>query len=228
MTVLSEDVSSVASRINYIAEDERLVTICGDCREVFPLLQDDSIEAVITDPPYAREYQDLYEIIARYSREKLVRGGSLMAILPHYAIPEILPRVGKHLKWRWMDAMWQESGNHPRMAMGIEIMWKPIGWWVKGAWPSGRGFVRDGFSNEQPSNKIHKWEQSLDWALHCLKKVPKGRPVLDPLMGSGTVGVACAMTGRKFTGIEMDLESYEKAINRIKDTLLRETSIDLE
>lgn len=39
--------------------------------------------------------------------------------------------------------------------------------------------------------------------------------VLDPVMGSGTTGVACKNTNRNFVGIEMDEKYYNLAKNRI-------------
>lgn len=43
----------------------------------------------------------------------------------------------------------------------------------------------------------------------------EGDTVLDNTMGSGTTGVACANTGRKFIGIEMDAGYFEIAQKRI-------------
>lgn len=45
--------------------------------------------------------------------------------------------------------------------------------------------------------------------------VPVGATVLDPFMGSGTTGVACVRTGRKFIGIEIDPTYYAIAEKRI-------------
>ena len=187
----------------------------GDCLEVLPTLEAGSVDAVITDPPYERKYQGLYGATAKEAQRLLMRGGSYLVIIPHYAVPDIVASVGKCLKWRWLHSMWQGNGNHPRMAMGIEVMWKPIGWWVKESWPRGRGFVRDGFENDQPQQEIHPWEQGQSWADFCLKMVPDGGLVLDPLMGSGTTGVACVKTGRKFIGIEIDPAYFEIAKKRI-------------
>jgi site-specific DNA-methyltransferase (adenine-specific) len=39
--------------------------------------------------------------------------------------------------------------------------------------------------------------------------------ILDPFLGSGTTGVACVNTGRKFIGIEMDAKYFEIAKQRI-------------
>jgi len=43
----------------------------------------------------------------------------------------------------------------------------------------------------------------------------EGDTVLDFTMGSGSTGVACANTGRKFIGIEMDADFFQVATDRI-------------
>ena len=44
-----------------------------------------------------------------------------------------------------------------------------------------------------------------------------GQSVLDPFMGSGSTGVACAKLGRKFIGIELDSEYFDIACKRIEE-----------
>ena len=44
----------------------------------------------------------------------------------------------------------------------------------------------------------------------------EGEAVLDFTMGSGSTGVACANTGRKFIGIELDLNYFNIALDRIE------------
>jgi site-specific DNA-methyltransferase (adenine-specific) len=46
-----------------------------------------------------------------------------------------------------------------------------------------------------------------------------GETILDPFMGSGTTGVACAKLGRSFIGIEMEEKYFEIACQRIRDAL---------
>jgi site-specific DNA-methyltransferase (adenine-specific) len=43
-----------------------------------------------------------------------------------------------------------------------------------------------------------------------------GDTVLDPFMGSGTTGVACAQIGRKFIGIEIEPKYFDIACRRIE------------
>jgi site-specific DNA-methyltransferase (adenine-specific) len=56
---------------------------------------------------------------------------------------------------------------------------------------------------------------------HIISWSNTGDTVLDPFMGSGTTGVACVNTGRRFIGIELDKNYYEIACKRINDALRR-------
>jgi site-specific DNA-methyltransferase (adenine-specific) len=47
----------------------------------------------------------------------------------------------------------------------------------------------------------------------------EGETVMDFTCGSGTTGVACANTGRKFIGIELDLGYFNIALDRIEKAL---------
>jgi Putative RNA methylase family UPF0020 len=211
-------------------EADRVQIYHGDFRYPMPYDRNDpwlpraSYDAVITDPPYGKPYLNLWAPLARFSTQVLRRGGSLQAIMPHYAIPEVLALMSPYapyLKWRWMLGMWQAQGAHPRMAMGIEVLWKPIGWWVKDAWPSGRGFKRDGFESPAPAKTKHVWEQNAAWALYCLSFVPPGGGVIDPMVGSGTLAVEALALGYHVVGIDIDERACEVSTHRIQ-TLLQE------
>ena len=47
----------------------------------------------------------------------------------------------------------------------------------------------------------------------------EGELVLDNTMGSGSTGVACVNTNRKFIGIELDEKYYDISCKRIKDVI---------
>ena len=53
----------------------------------------------------------------------------------------------------------------------------------------------------------------LAWLVRLVSK--EGDTVLDPFMGSGTTGVACARLGRRFVGIELEPEYFRIAEARI-------------
>ena len=53
----------------------------------------------------------------------------------------------------------------------------------------------------------------MEW---CLSFAPEAQRVLDPFMGSGTTGVACANMGKTFYGIEREPKYFDIACKRIE------------
>jgi DNA modification methylase len=54
--------------------------------------------------------------------------------------------------------------------------------------------------------------------VRLVERMP-GKTVLDPFMGSGTTGVACVKTGRRFIGIEKEPKYFAIAKRRIEEAL---------
>jgi DNA modification methylase len=193
----------VPEEVAAVLEGERSwAVVRGDGQSLLRVLPSTCLDTVVTDPPYSRRYMSLYEELAATLPRTLKRGGSFLAIVPHSSLPHVLTSVGAYLKYRWTICMWQANGNHARLAMGIEVVWKPIVWWVNGTWPMGRGFIKDGFDNTPPEKAHHKWEQSLTWAEYCLRFVPKGGVILDPFCGAATTGVAAVRHGFRYIGVD--------------------------
>jgi site-specific DNA-methyltransferase (adenine-specific) len=55
----------------------------------------------------------------------------------------------------------------------------------------------------------------MEWILKYYSK--ENDTILDPTMGSGSMGVACKNMNRNFIGIEKDPEIYEGAVNRLEN-----------
>ena len=61
----------------------------------------------------------------------------------------------------------------------------------------------------------HPTQKPLALMAWCLDRASsQNRP--DPFMGSGTTGVACAQSGRAFTGIERERKYFDIACERIE------------
>lgn len=66
--------------------------------------------------------------------------------------------------------------------------------------------------------RVHPTQKPVALMEYLIKTYTnEGETILDNTMGSGTTGVACANTGRKFIGIEMDTGYYEIAEKRIAE-----------
>lgn len=71
--------------------------------------------------------------------------------------------------------------------------------------------------NERAHGK-HPTQKPLQLMSHFVKVLSNpGDTVLDPFMGSGSTGVAAAINGRKFIGVELDPGYYEIARARIAE-----------
>ena len=69
-----------------------------------------------------------------------------------------------------------------------------------------------------PRAHQHPTQKPVELAAHFIKLHTRpGDTVLDPFMGSGTTGVACAQTGRNFIGIEIDAGYFAIAQRRIAE-----------
>ena len=79
--------------------------------------------------------------------------------------------------------------------------------------------VRIPWTNFTASHKAetdHPCERPVTLYEWCIEYLPHVRTIIDPYMGSGSVGVACVRLSRKFTGIERDPRHFEAACERIR------------
>ena len=78
------------------------------------------------------------------------------------------------------------------------------------------------FSNANHQNQMHPTQKPVALLEYLVKTYTnEGDTVLDNCMGSGSTGVACVNTGRKFIGIELDKKYYDVACCRIADAQAR-------
>ena len=79
------------------------------------------------------------------------------------------------------------------------------------------------------SKRIHPTQKPVILLEYLIKTYTlEGETVLDFTMGSGSTGVACVNTNRKFIGIELDEKYFEIAKNRIEEAKNNKINIDIE
>ena len=77
---------------------------------------------------------------------------------------------------------------------------------------------RDLSMKAEERDRKHPNQKPLPLMQWCIERVSDpGDIILDPFMGSGTTGVACANLGRKFIGIEIEPKYFDIACRRIED-----------
>lgn len=84
------------------------------------------------------------------------------------------------------------------------------------------------FSNIIGKSAVHSTQKPVDLCEYLIKThSDEGDIVLDNTMGSGTTGVACINTNRKFIGIELDENYFNIAQNRIQQAICDKNDIPM-
>jgi 16S rRNA G966 N2-methylase RsmD len=189
----------------------------GDFRQLSKTIPNESIELIFTDPPYAAEYVPLYEDLAVIAHDVLKEGCSLLTYVGYYTIPKVIDIMeNAGLTYWWPIAVVLSGSFAKHYPKQVTIKWKPLLWFVKGDNLSTTDFLSDVIKSDTPTKIIHEWEQSMVEAEHIISRLTmEGQTVFDPMMGSGTAGIAAIQNNRKFMGIEIDSDKFEIANARI-------------
>lgn len=75
-----------------------------------------------------------------------------------------------------------------------------------------------GIHKHNHTDKIHPTQKPVDLYKFCLDKYAKqGDKILDTHLGSGSIAIACHDYGYELTCCELDVDYYNKAVERIKN-----------
>jgi hypothetical protein len=191
--------------------------LCGDLDEVHVDIPDASVDVIITDPPYPREYLYTFELLARVAQRILKPGGSLLTFVPHIYLPEILQTMGGYLRYHWVLAYVQPGASARVHGRNTLVGWKPIAWFTKGE-IGAHHYVYDVVYSEKRDKSHHVWGQSQGGIATLVERFSNvGETVCDPYMGGGTTAVAAVKLGRRFIGIDRDADAIEHTRRRLAE-----------
>lgn len=196
--------------------------ICGDAIGSMSRIPDNSVDFILTDPPYEEKYSYLWEPFAKESARVMKVGASLISLCGHYQVPFVVSVLGKHLRYWWILSM--EHTNLNRLpGKWVCVKHKPAVWYVKERRRPGDtecpvdSLVGGTIKQVRESKGQHEWGQPVPWFSHYVERLSRpGDVVLDPFMGSGTTGIAATQLGRQFIGIDNNAAYVEIARRRIE------------
>ena len=198
------------------SQQEGIQLYHGDFREVGQQIPDQSVDLIFTDPPYIDEDSlDLYQGLSELGNRVLKDGGSCLCYVTQTMLHQVLNVMSENLDYYWIISI-KHGGNNGRHGRGIFVEWKPILWFVKGKKKRSSDFVADFVYSTPPEKILHRWEQSTKEAEYYISHLSVvGDTVLDPMMGTGTTGVASLSCSRNFVGIEKEKKTFDIARGRI-------------
>lgn len=190
--------------------------LMGDCMAILPTLE--PVDAVVTDPPYGIGFAGQP---TRYQRANGMPPQAWDDSRPQAAIDQIIKRFRDAVIWGgnyfalppsrgWL--IWSKTGNAPSMA-DVEMAWTSINMNARSFEKS----VKSASLEKNLQTAAHPSQKPVALMEWCLGFLPDAETILDPFMGSGTTGVACAKLGRRFVGIEIDPGYFEIACRRIEE-----------
>jgi DNA modification methylase len=191
----------------------------GDCMELLPTIG--HVDAVVTDPPYGigadeaaahnkgkygwKYYGEtawdrappppvLFSALLACSDTQIIWGGNYFT--------DCLPPSMQWLIW--------DKGQTDFSLADFEIAWTSQNKASRRMVYARGKAILDG--------KEHPTQKPVEVMAWCLDQLPKGIvTVLDPFMGSGTTGVACASRDLRFIGIEIEQSYFDIACRRIEE-----------
>ena len=197
----------------------------GDFREVLATLPPESVDAIITDPPYLSEHIPLFELLAEHAARLLKPHGVLVVMVAHLYLYEYMTRLNQHLRYRWICVYHMGDMKARVSAAKIAASWKPLLVYVRHDAENLRFVCSDYFSAARGTadgvqKELHHWQQSLDGFTEIVQRFTEpGDLVVDPFLGSGTTALACLQLGRRFVGCDIDAGAVAIARRRVQHAL---------
>lgn len=182
-------------------------------------IEAESVDVIITDPPYPQEFLPLYEDLAAFAARVLKPGGSCVVMVGQSYLPEIMALMCRHLKYHWTCGYMTPGGQAVQLwDRKVNTFWKPLLWFTKGEYAG--DWIGDVCKSQANDNdkQHHHWGQSESGMFDIVERFSeRNSVVLDPFLGGGTTGVVCVAARRTFIGIELDPAVASKARDRMKE-----------
>ena len=171
-----------------------------------------------------RSFAEFMRMVLCKCRQK-TKPGSICAVFVDWRNLPALTDAIQGAGWIWRGVVvWNKgtSRNQPGCfrADCEYIVWGSNGW-LPVDWTPGFRALPGCYHIKSVSSgkKHHQTEKPVELLENLLAIAPDSGIVLDPFMGSGSTGVACANKNRSFIGIELDPGYFETAKLRIEEAV---------
>ena len=183
---------------------DRIQIFEGDFREACKNIKDESVDAVICDPPYLKKFLHLWEPLGEVSKRVLKPGGYLITYTGVMFLKETMDALSKNLTYFWEIAVLHTlapmaySANAANWHKDVLLFYKPP--YRKPCRP-----FQDVIKSPAPEKNLHPWQQPENDLRELVDILTNpGDLVLDPFCGSGTIAFLCQKMERRCIAIDID------------------------
>jgi hypothetical protein len=207
-----------AKEVESLPETVRLVH--GDFLTDYKQLGENSVDAIITDPPYVKEWLHNYEPFAKAAAYVLKPGGFLITYVGHIHIDQILDQIRQHLDYYWIACLKHAGTISAVHSRSVQCWFKPILIFQKPPRTKPKRYFNDYIQGSGKEKDAHIWQQGEEELRQIFEPfTDPGDVVLDPFMGSGTVISMAHKMGRIGIGFDIDKDNVEIVKGRLANVI---------
>jgi len=193
-----------------------------ECRfqdlEELAALKPHSVNLILTDIPYGKEFVPEVQALGAFVSRVLVRGGLFVTYCGQYWLPAVLNALNENLAYRWTIAsVWNGDAVPVHIGGRILSKWKPIVVFSNGDLAR-QGQWCDVTHVEDKEKNWHPWQQPLSEVERLISYFSRpGDLVVDPCGGSFTTAVGCFNLSRRFVGCDRDPACVQIGHHRLNE-----------
>lgn len=190
----------------------------GPFQEVLAHLEDNSVDLVLTDPPWQWDVEtlDLWDDLGAFAKRGLRPGRALIAYSGSGCLAAAIDRLSRHLDYVWAGALILPGRHNEVHAVMARDASTPIVFFSKGRYEPRHWFI-NALSSPGAEKDAHPWQKPLGNVAYYLERFSEpGELVCDPFLGGGTTAVAAQQAGRRFVGCDVDPGAVEVTIERLQ------------
>jgi hypothetical protein len=188
----------------------------GPFQEVLAHVEDDSVDLVLTDPPWQWDVEtlELWDDLGVFARRVLRPGRALIAYSGSGCLAAAIDRLSRHLDYVWAGALILPGRHNEVHAVMARDASTPIVFFSKGRYEPRHWFI-NALSSPGAEKDAHPWQKPLGNVAYYLERFSEpGELVCDPFLGGGTTAVAAQRAGRRFVGCDVDPGAVEVTLER--------------